>query len=59
MEKLIWEHIDSDMKEGSSKLLTAPLCKRTKIIGGWLVFVRGDGHSGGLTFIPDPNYQWK
>jgi hypothetical protein len=30
---------------------------RTKVLGGWLVFVdSGDG--SGLTFLPDPMHHW-
>lgn len=32
---------------------------RTKVPGGWLVVIKGTSGEGvGLTFYPDPNYEW-
>jgi hypothetical protein len=31
---------------------------RTKVLGGWLVFVADSDHASGLTFVPDPKHHW-
>jgi len=31
--------------------------RRAKVPGGWLVWIQ-EGFAGGLTFLPDPNYEW-
>jgi hypothetical protein len=30
---------------------------RTKVLGGWLIFV-DSGAASGLTFLPDPQHHW-
>jgi hypothetical protein len=33
--------------------------RRTKVPGGWLVFIHGiNGDAGGLAFYPDPTHAW-
>ena len=33
--------------------------RRTKVPGGWLIYVsNGYHHHGGLTFFPDPGHDW-
>lgn len=32
--------------------------RRCKVIGGWLVCSEASG-SPSVTFVPDPNYEWK
>jgi hypothetical protein len=50
MAKLAWEMIEA---EPSYRKI-----ERTKVPGGWLVRMEvGDG--GGITFVPDPNHEWK
>lgn len=31
---------------------------RWKVVGGWLVMVSGTSSFGGMTFVPDPAYEW-
>ena len=50
MAKLLWEMIEA---EPSYRKI-----ERAKVLGGWLIRMEvGDG--GGITFVPDPNYEWK
>lgn len=32
--------------------------ERAKVPGGWLIRMEV-GDSGGITFVPDPNHEWK
>ena len=52
---LQWEFIDNKTKD--TIVIQWPRGKRTKIPGGWLVFMR-DGDAAGLTFYPDPEHKW-
>lgn len=50
MDKLKWEQL-SDMRNPIGAY-------RTKVLGGWLVFVVDSDHASGLTFMPDPKHHW-
>lgn len=69
------EKLESDKKYTGGHMIDKPIFNiyRTKIPGGWLVLMRqydyeedkvsdtwayGWGY-GGMTFVPDPNHQWK
>jgi hypothetical protein len=51
MPAIIWETIE---------IKSDPTVLRSKILGGWLVFIYIDGGTGigGVTFVPDPQYCW-
>jgi hypothetical protein len=50
MAKLFWEMIEA---EPSYRKI-----ERAKVPGGWLIRMEV-GDSGGITFVPDPNHEWK
>jgi len=50
MAKLVWEMVEA---EPSYRKI-----ERAKVPGGWLVRMEV-GDSGGITFVPDPNHDWK
>lgn len=53
--KLTWEAIKN---VGDS--IKPQYMARTKVFGGWLVETQNwSVQNGGLTFIPDPNHEWK
>lgn len=46
--QLKWQKLRSDNKR-------VPDLYRSAVHGGWLIC---NGDTGGLTFIPDPHYEW-
>jgi len=48
--KLFWEVIEA---EPSYRKI-----EKAKVPGEWLISVEV-GNSGGITFVPDPNHEWK
>jgi hypothetical protein len=50
MAKLEWEMVEA---EPSYRKI-----ERAKVPGGWLIRMEV-GNSGGITFVPDPNYEWE
>jgi hypothetical protein len=48
-----WERIGKlDVGQGFSTSIL-----RTQVPGGWLVWIHSD--AGGITFYPDPDYEWQ
>jgi hypothetical protein len=53
MATIEWEHVTTKGFE------TAPIKTwRSKVFGGWLVTPHGHKEMG-ITFVPDPNHEWK
>jgi hypothetical protein len=50
MTKLFWEMVEA---EPSYRKI-----ERAKVPGGWLIRMEVAG-GGGITFVPDPNHEWK
>jgi hypothetical protein len=59
-QRIKWERIYGGLsdKDGRTRLL--PTVARTKIPGGWLIYMRSTGPEGGLgiTFMPDADHKW-
>jgi hypothetical protein len=51
MAQLVWEMIEA---EPSYRKI-----ERAKVPGGWLVRMEVGDSGGGITFVPDPNHEWK
>lgn len=62
---LTWERLDSRRlvrRKGREPHVRAnnPRVLRTRVLGGWLVFVANDDNAqAGLTFYPDPSHAWE
>lgn len=54
MAKVVWETIEQEKHGYSYHNLT-----RAKVPGGWLVKMQVGDMPSSLTFIPDPNHEWK
>ncbi len=49
--KVHWEHLQTDASD--------LFMYRTRIPGGWLIYVGDTGAGGGgVTFFPDPKHEW-
>ena len=63
MVELLWENTRSKMFHEGDKAIRykswSPI--RTKVPGGWLVtwYYKGMDNVRSLTFVPDPNHEWK
>jgi signal transduction protein with GAF and PtsI domain len=58
MAKVVWEEIEQERSCQERSYLVAYSLGRAKLPGGWLVKAhQPDGE--GLTFVPDPNHEWK
>ncbi len=56
MANLKWERVVAiDDFGGESDVDTA----RAKVPGGWLIKVSGASQHFDITFLPDPNHEWK
>jgi hypothetical protein len=59
MVEINWELLSTTDEGEPSTPLDFGLYRRAKVPGGWLVnWLFGDT-AGGLTFVPDPNHEWK
>jgi len=67
ISKMKWEYIERNLFQRNARN-SFDYIRRTKVPGGWLVesvkynrsFTgKGLGNGVGLTFVPDPNYEWK
>lgn len=55
-----WECIEGEGKEIETHALGVWITYRVKIPGGWLVKTYNSHREGiGLTFVTDPNHEWK
>ncbi len=52
--KLKWLQI----REGGYRVDGPQFVWRTKVPGGWFVFVHRAGEEAGAFFYPDPNHEW-
>ena len=55
MATLEWEGIT---KEDTKTHGISPVAYKGKVFGGWLVTHHGHKEMG-ITFVPDPNHEWK
>jgi hypothetical protein len=58
--KIYWERIQTEITDQSDPgmaLYKAPEIFRSKIPGGWLIFL-SLSNINGVTFLPDPEHEW-
>jgi hypothetical protein len=56
MASLKWERVGSMDDFGGESTVTA---LRAKVPGGWLVKISDASEHFNVTFLPDPNHEWK
>ena len=57
--QIAWEQIEVESR-GFLRSNGAAYVFRAKVTGGWLVFATNNtAVGGGLTFVPDPQHEWK
>ncbi|MHB8069053.1 MAG: hypothetical protein ACYDIC_14280 [Desulfobaccales bacterium] len=59
MAKLLWETVDSEMKERRPGDPPDIHVARAKVPGGWLVRTSITGQLPETVYLPDPNQEWQ
>jgi hypothetical protein len=56
MAELRWERVASMDDFGGETTITSA---RAKVLGGWLIKITDARERFHITFLPDPNHEWK
>ena len=56
LTNLQWERVGSMDDFGGETTITAA---RAKVLGGWLIKITDATERFHITFLPDPNHEWK